>query len=77
MPLPKPTEAQRRALLKDALSPLAENERVLLFDALDALFESVLTDDALLHEDVDQNEAAGAADASRGVRGEAFGFGEE
>ena len=53
MPLPKPNDAQRKALLNDALSPLDPAERDKLFKPLDILFESVLTDDALLHEDVD------------------------
>lgn len=53
MPLPKPNDAERKALLNDALSPLDSAERDKLFAALDVLFESVLTADALLHEDVD------------------------
>jgi len=53
MPLPKPNEAKRKALLNDALKPLDSAEREKLFKPLEILFECVLTDDALLHEDVD------------------------
>lgn len=53
MPLEKPTADERGTLLRSGLAPLQSQDQAALFPVLDALFESVLTNDALLHEDVD------------------------
>ena len=53
MPLDKPTAAQRQDLLRAGLAPLPPTDQATLLSVLDPLFESLLTDDALLHDDVD------------------------